>query len=379
MPAKIPAWWTKRGPKAALLLPFSFIFHFLSAFRRDLYRRGWRKVERLPVPVIVVGNIAAGGSGKTPVVDWLVRTLRTAGWRPGIVSRGYGGQIRGVALLPQNPDPILYGDEPVLLARLTGVPVAVGADRPAAARALLAAHGDCDVIVCDDGLQHYRLARDVEIVVLDEATLGNRWRLPAGPLREGVNRLREADLLLAHGALTPALQRMIEGLTVFPMRLSGTVFRSLRDPGHVVEAGHFAGRTVHAFAGIGRPARFFDHLRALGLDVVEHAFADHHAFCEADLLPSLAMPKVMTSKDAVKCVAFAPEDCWELPVVADIPAGAIERILEKLSHGRQTARHPRVPDLQRAARLPQGQAGSGVQSGSSGVSNPRRHSGDVGG
>ena len=337
MAGQAPAFWAVRGLRAALLLPLSFLFQGLADLRRRLYRSGLLKVERLPVPVVVVGNIAVGGSGKTPVADWLVRQLRVAGWRPGIVSRGYGGQVSGVALLPGDADPTLYGDEPVLLARLTGVPVAVGADRPAAARALLAAHPECDVIVCDDGLQHYRLARDVELVVLDEATLGNRWRLPAGPLREGLGRLRDADLVLAHGQLSPVLRQALEGLAVFPMRLAGESFRSLRDPGQVVDAAHFAGRTVHAFAGIGRPARFFDHLRALGLQVVEHAFPDHHAYSAADLRPGEGMPKVLTSKDAVKCAPFAPDDCWELPVVAEIPAGAAERILEKLLHGRQTA------------------------------------------
>lgn len=337
MAGPAPAFWATRGLRAALLLPFSLLFIALAGIRRRLYRSGLIAVERLPVPVVVVGNIAVGGSGKTPAVDWLVGQLREAGWRPGIVSRGYGGRLSGAALLPGDADPATYGDEPVLLARLTGAPVAVGADRPAAARVLLAAHPECDVIVCDDGLQHYRLARDVELVVLDEATLGNRWRLPAGPLREGLRRLREADVVLAHGRLSPAVEANLKGLAVFPMRLVGTSFRSLRNPGHVVDAAHFSGRTVHAFAGIGRPARFFDHLRALGLEVVEHAFPDHHAYTPADLTPGEGMPKVLTSKDAVKCAAFAPEDCWELPVVAEIPAGAAERILEKLLHGRQIA------------------------------------------
>ncbi|THF63513.1 tetraacyldisaccharide 4'-kinase [Pseudothauera rhizosphaerae] len=337
MTGRAPAFWAQRGPLARLLLPLSLVFIVLAALRRGLYRLGVLRVERLPVPVIVVGNIAVGGSGKTPVAHWLVERLRTAGRRPGIVSRGYGGRIEGTALVPPDGDPAVYGDEPVLLARLTGCPVAVGADRPAAAHALLAEHPECDLIVCDDGLQHYRLARDVELAVVDEATLGNRWRLPAGPLREGLGRLREVDLVLAHGELSPALQERLPGRAVFPMQLSGQVFRALDGSGREVGAEHFHGRTVHAYAGIGRPERFFAHLRALGLAVVGHAFPDHHRYRPEDLAAEEGSARVMTSKDAVKCAAFAPADCWELPVVADIPPGAAERILETLSHGRQTA------------------------------------------
>ncbi len=337
MSGKAPAFWARRGLPAVLLLPVSLLFTVLAALRRALYRAGLLRVERLPVPVIVVGNIAVGGSGKTPLADWLSGRLRAAGLRPGIVSRGYGGQVQGVALVPADGDPALFGDEPVLLARLTGCPVAVGADRPAAARALLAAHPECDVIVCDDGLQHYRLARDIELAVVDEATLGNRLPLPAGPLREGLGRLREVDMVFAHGRFSEALKMQLNGCTVYPMHLAGRLFRSLADPAVQRDAAEFGCQTVHAFAGIGRPERFFEHLRGLGLEVVGHAFPDHHRYRAADLAAGQGAARVLTSKDAVKCSAFAPEDCWELPVVAEIPPGAAERILEKLTHGRQTA------------------------------------------
>nr|MBP7442578.1 tetraacyldisaccharide 4'-kinase [Thauera sp.] len=193
MAAQAPAFWQGRGPVAQLLRPLSCLFGALAARRRAAI-----VPQRLPVPVIVVGNIAVGGSGKTPVVDWLAAQLRAAGRRPGIVSRGHGGRISaqgGVAVVPADGDADHYGDEPVLLARLTGCPLAIGRDRPAAARELLRLHPDCDVLIADDGMQHYRLARDLEIAVVDEATLGNRLLLPAGPLREPLARLGEVDLI----------------------------------------------------------------------------------------------------------------------------------------------------------------------------------------
>jgi tetraacyldisaccharide 4'-kinase len=337
MARSAPRFWAKRKLRAVLLLPLAILFGVLSALRRQLYRSGVLRVERLPVPVVVVGNIAVGGSGKTPVVHWLAQLLRKAGYRPGIVSRGYGGQVQGVAVLPSQPDAALYGDEPVLLARLTACPLAVGADRPAAARALLAAHPECDILISDDGLQHYRLGREVEIAVVDESTLGNRWLLPAGPLREAVARLRQVDLVLAHGALSPMLHTALAGLPVHAMHLDGRTLRALRDPAQALDAAALQGQVVHAFAGIGRPERFFEHLRALGLEVVGHAFPDHHRYQAADLAPGEGNARVMTSKDAVKCASFAPDNCWELPVEARIAAGAAERILEKLTHGRQTA------------------------------------------
>ena len=183
MPRSAPGFWQGRGLAAWCLLPLSLLFAFLAGLRRRLFALGVLKAERLPVPVIVVGNIAVGGSGKTPIALWLADTLRARGHRPGIVSRGYGGTVEGTAEVPPGGDPARYGDEPVLMAALSGCPVWVGRDRPAVARSLLAAHPEVDVIIADDGLQHYRLARDVEIIVVDEATLGNRFRLPAGPLR----------------------------------------------------------------------------------------------------------------------------------------------------------------------------------------------------
>ena len=333
-----PAFWKQRSLCAAALLPAAALFRGLAALRCGLYQHGILRHERLPVPVIIVGNIAIGGSGKTPAVLWLVEELQKAGRHPGIVSRGYGGRAAAgdtPHLVAPNPDPDFHGDEPVLLARESGCPVAVGRNRPAAARALLAAHPECDVIVSDDGMQHYRLARTVEIAVVDEQTLGNCWPLPSGPLREPLVRLAEVDLILAHGELSPHLRT--RSVPVASMRLVGERFRSLARPDEWCGAEAFGGKKVHALAGIGQPQRFFDQLTAMGLDVIPHPFPDHYRYRAADFESASGETWLMTSKDAVKCASFAPPDAWELPVRAVIDAGAITPVLEKLDDGRQTA------------------------------------------
>jgi tetraacyldisaccharide 4'-kinase len=322
------------------MLPAATLFRCLAALRREFYRHGILRREQLPVPVIVVGNIAVGGSGKTPAVLWLIEELRKAGRHPGIVSRGYGGRAAATGtphLVVADSDPDFYGDEPVMLARQADCPVAVGRDRPAAARALLAKHPECDVIVGDDGLQHYRLARTVEIAVVDETALGNCWPLPSGPLREPLSRLAGVDLILAHGELSPHLRAQVGTVPVASMHLVGERFRSLARPDEWCGTQAFAGKKIHALAGIGQPQRFFDQLAKMGLDAVPHPFPDHHRYRAADLDFASGEIKLMTSKDAVKCSAFAPPDAWELPVRAIIDAGAIAPVLEKLNDGRQTA------------------------------------------
>lgn len=315
-----------------LLQPLSLLFRSVAASRRALYRAGTLRSERLPVPVIVVGNIAVGGSGKTPVVAWLVDVLRAAGFRPGIVSRGYGGTVESVSVVPSDGEAAVFGDEPVLLARLTGCPLAVGRDRPAAGRALLAAHPEINVLVSDDGLQHYALQRDIEIIVVDAQVMGNGWRLPAGPLREGVKRLAEADLVIAHGELPPSLRAAAGDVPVANMRLLGEMLERI-DGSERRPLAAFSGQRVHAVAGIGRPQRFFEQLAEAGLQVIPHAFPDHHAYVASDLAFTDAAPKILTAKDAVKCAAFAPADTWVLPVRASIDATASQRIVEKLTHG----------------------------------------------
>ncbi|NTV10660.1 MAG: tetraacyldisaccharide 4'-kinase [Zoogloea sp.] len=330
MPRAAPRHWQQRGIAALALLPLSALFALLAGLRGLAYRSGLLRAERLPVPVIVVGNIAVGGSGKTPVVLWLVGMLREAGYRPGIISRGYGGSVEGAACVPADGDPLVYGDEPVLLAGLAGCPVCVGRDRPAAGRCLLAAHPEVNVIVSDDGLQHYRLHRDVELVVVDEAVLGNRLYLPAGPLREGLGRLRSADLVLAHGGLSPACRTRLAGVPVFDFHLAGKVFERLGDASQTRPPADFIGRRLHAVAGIGRPERFFSQLEAMGLSIVRHAFPDHHDFSPADIAFPQDEAVLMTAKDAVKCAPFAPSEAWVWPVRAVVPDGAARCVLEKL-------------------------------------------------
>ena len=330
-----PRHWRSRSPLALGLYPLSLLFASLSALRRGLYRRSLLPRVRLPVPVVVVGNIAVGGSGKTPVVEWLVARLRDAGYSPGVVSRGYGGRFVGVRTVEPDADPEVVGDEPLCLARSCRCPVAIGVDRPAAADLLVAA--GCDVIVSDDGLQHYRMVRDVEVVVLDPLTLGNRWLLPAGPLREGVSRLASADVVIIHGEPDAVLRSVCAAVPTSRMRLLGDTVWSLAGDGAAQALSAFAGQRVHAYAGIGRPERFFAQLAAAGVDVVPHAFADHHRFVAADFDSADDAPKILTAKDAVKCQQFGLRNAWVLPVRAEIDAGAAERIVEMLEHGRKTA------------------------------------------
>jgi tetraacyldisaccharide 4'-kinase len=299
--------WTRRSPLACLLWPASVLFGWLAFLRRLGYRAGWLRSERVAVPVIVVGNLVAGGSGKTPLVLWLAGFLAAKGRRPGIVSRGYGARIDEPREATADCGAEEVGDEPVLLARRSGCPVWTGRDRARAARALLAHHPEVDVIVLDDGLQHYRLARDVEIALVDARGFGNGFLLPAGPLREPPSRLRTVDAVVAHAT------GLVEG---YAMRLEGDQLYCLADPSKRRSARDFAGRRVHAVAGIGDPGRFFAHLQRLGLDTCSHPFPDHHRFQAADLEFGDDTPIVMTEKDAVKCRRFATPRHWVLPVSA---------------------------------------------------------------
>ena len=336
-----PAFWQSRSAFASLALsPLAWLFGCLAGLRRFFYRHRWLDVVSMPVPVIVVGNIAVGGSGKTPVVAWLVSALRKRGYSPGIVSRGYGGTRRDAHLLNRGDLPAVVGDEPLLLKQQCDCPVAIGRDRVAAARCLLGAHPECDLIISDDGMQHYRLERTVEIAVVDESVLGNGRLLPAGPLREPRSRLASVDLVIGHGGLGAETLSALRGRPVVGMRLEGGSLQPLsgqKSPDRCVPLADFRGRRVHAVAGIGRPQRFFDDLSAAGLTVIPHPFPDHHRFQASDLSFGDRLPIVLTSKDAVKCADFAPPDTWELPVQASIDEAALDPILEKLTHGRSFA------------------------------------------
>ena len=319
---KLQRRWYDNGPPPWWTLPLAGLFGGVSRMRHALYRRGWLRVHELPMPVIVVGNIVAGGAGKTPLAIALVESLRARGFKPGVVSRGHGGSARSPMLLDAQPDPAVVGDEPALIRMSTHAPVAVGARRFDAARLL--SSQDVDVIVADDGLQHYALGRDVEICVIDGARrFGNGRLLPAGPLREPVSRLRDVDFVVCNGGESR------EGEV--SMRLALADASSLADPPRMQPLAAFAGRRVHAIAGIGNPARFFDALRAGDINVIEHPFPDHHRYDASDFSFGDDAPVLMTGKDAVKCRAFAQADWWEVPVAAGLPLEFIDALVARLA------------------------------------------------
>ena len=322
--------WERVTPVSVLLYPLSLLFAGAVALRRAAYRAGLLRGVRLPVPVVVVGNIQAGGTGKTPLVLWIAAFLRERGRRPGIISRGYGGASPGPEAVAPDGDPRRLGDEPVLLAQRAGCPVWIGADRVAAGRALLAAHPACDVIVSDDGLQHYRLARDAEIVVVDGDPPRNRWMLPAGPLREPPARIAESDAVVVNGDPAAAPAPWLAGAPVFPMTLQGGTFHQLREPAMTAGPDRFRGRAVDAIAGIGRPARFFRHLQELGVSFTAHAFPDHHPYGASDVAFPGAEAVLMTEKDAVKCLRHADERHWALRVDAKVDPALGDLVLRKI-------------------------------------------------
>jgi tetraacyldisaccharide 4'-kinase len=285
------------------------VYRLLRAAHRAAYRYGWRRTARLPAPLIVVGNLTVGGSGKTPLTIALVEALLARGCKPGVVSRGHGGTQRAPLLLDASPEPARVGDEPSLIRRRTGVAVAVGRDRARAAMLLI----ECgvDVLIADDGLQNPALRGDVEICVIDgQRRFGNGRLLPAGPLREPTTRLPMFAFRVCNGGIAQAGEE--------PMRLVGDTAVALAGQGDTRPLAAFAGRRVHGVAGIGHPQRFFASLRAHGIDVIAHAFADHHAFTASDLTFGDDLPVLMTEKDAIKCARFAVANVWYVPVRAEL-------------------------------------------------------------
>jgi tetraacyldisaccharide 4'-kinase len=284
--------------------------------------------ERLPVPVVVVGNITAGGTGKTPLVIHLALALRACGRHPGIVSRGYGRVHRHVREVSVCSDPGEVGDEPLLLARRASCPVFVGPDRVAAVRSLLASHPECDLIISDDGLQHYRMERDVELALIDERGVMNGLALPAGPLREPVSRLTQVDAVVLNGAAVPPAPTFVKAK--FTMQLSGERFHRLDDPATECAASDLARQNLHAVAGIGSPKRFFDHLTRMGLAFSEHPFADHYDYCAGDM--QFAGDAILTTeKDAVKLARLPISlPVWVLPVTAEVSPDLAAFVLEKI-------------------------------------------------
>ncbi len=313
--------WYENHPLSYLLAPIAWFYRFISYLRRVAYSTGLLHINKLPVPVFIIGNIAVGGTGKTPLVIWLIKFLKKQGYNPGVISRGYGGQA---TQWPQQvlaeSDPELSGDEPVLIARNADCPVYVDPDRFAAGSMLLRDH-DCDIIVCDDGLQHYSLHRDFEICVVDgKRRHGNQRCLPAGPLREPLSRLEYVDITVCNGA-------DIDG--EFHMAFVPVAIQQIKT-GKIEQIENFRSKKIHAVAGIGNPERFFEMLRSQDLDIVEHAFPDHHLYTKTDLDFDDIKIVIMTEKDAVKCSKFAEDRHWFLHIEANLPENFERRLLNKL-------------------------------------------------
>ena len=319
--------WYRITPLHLILFPLSLIFRLVAAVRREMYRNGFLATHQLLLPVIVIGNISVGGTGKTPLTLALAQQLVELGWHPLIISRGYGRIIARPQEVRLDSTCIQVGDEPLLMAQRNICPVWVGADRVATARAALQVHPLCEVVLCDDGLQHYRLQRDVEIAVIDGVRgFGNGLMLPAGPLREPISRLQTVDAVVVNSGEAVVGQ--------YAMRLSGKIFYNLLDTTRKAAPADFHKRDIHAVAGIGNPQRYFQHLESLGIAFTPHAFPDHHPYTASDLAFADCDAILLTEKDAVKCATFADARYWVLRVDAQIDSALIDHILRKIdSHG----------------------------------------------
>jgi tetraacyldisaccharide 4'-kinase len=321
--------WQRRGVIACLLWPLSFIFNLLIVTRLALYALGIFRITILPVPVIVVGNIFVGGTGKTPLVIWIIQLLQEQGWKPAVISRGYGSSAQQVRAVEKNSHANEVGDEPLLIAKRTGVPVFIGRDRAAAGLALLQAHPNVNIIISDDGLQHYALGRNIEIQLSDSRGNGNGWLLPAGPLREPATR--QSDFYVVNTSEESAGDAYTMQLVPVDAErlLDRTQRKSLRDFSFV--------QSVAAVAGIGHPERFFTTLRSHGISLTTtQALPDHFDYATNPFADIEASAILITEKDAVKCMqhnAIANDvRIWVVPVQAHVDASLAKHILEKL-HG----------------------------------------------
>lgn len=318
-------YWYKPAlhPVTVSLLPFSWLFRMGTSLRRWSYRAGILPTARFQVPVIVVGNITVGGTGKTPLVIWLAQFLSSQGYRPGIVSRGVGG-TQGVKpyRVKASDSPAVVGDEALLLSQATQCPMVICHDRAAAVRELLQ-QTTCNIVISDDGLQHYHLGRDIEIALLDSARgTGNHCLLPAGPLREPVTRLKQVDFVIEHGGPTDSLSMTLEPIE----------FVSLTNPQNSIPFSAFQRQPIHAIAGIGHPQRFFTMLTQAGFDVTAHPFPDHYRYQPDNFKFTDSCPIVMTEKDAVKCQSWADDRYWHVKVVAKLSEAFGKNLLSKLTH-----------------------------------------------
>lgn len=314
--------WYEEHSLSYVLTPVSWLYQGFMFLRNIVYRSGLIPIHRMDVPVIVIGNITVGGTGKTPLTIWMAQYLKSKGFTPGIVSRGYGGELSDkIQQVRADSNPILVGDEPVVIARNTKTPVAVGKNRYLAAQGLLE-HQNVDVIICDDGLQHLRLGRDIEIAVVDgDRRFGNGKCLPAGPLREPQGRLKNVDFIVCNGK-TERGEHLME--------YTAGKLRSVKNPDIERDIEVFDGQMVHAVSGVGNPARFHSYLRSHEMQLIKEEFSDHHKYTASDLNYGDEFPIVMTEKDAVKCEEFATDDMWYLPISAQMANTFIHRLDKRL-------------------------------------------------
>ncbi len=310
--------WYRHSIFSYMLLPLSWLFQLIIIIRRWLYRLQIKKVNCFSVPVIVIGNITIGGTGKTPFVIWLANLLSQQGYKPGIVSRGY--KVKNITkprLITTNSSVTEAGDEPLIIARHTNCPVVITPNRSKAIELLINQH-NCNIIISDDGLQHYAMARNIEIVVVDgQRQFGNGWLLPAGPLREPISRLKSVDFVVYN--------------TVNMHLKPATSLIAVNDNNRRLKITELAGKKVHAVAGIGNPQRFFASLCQLGLQIIEHPFPDHYNFKKNDIDLDENSIIIMTEKDAVKCVDIADERHWFLPVTAELEKNLANKILSRIT------------------------------------------------
>ncbi len=307
--------WSRIGLVSVLLLPLSALYWVLLSVHRGVHHLGFLKRQKAVLPTIVVGNLSVGGTGKTPLVIHIVEHLKNQGFKPGVVSRGYKADSQESMLIDANTAVSIAGDEPYLIARRTCVPIAIGSKRHASIDLL---REICDVIVCDDGLQHWPLQADVEVCINDSGAGSNPFLLPAGPWRESQSRLKTIDIIVERDCESAQDSQFSMTLESFEPRNLLELDRSFPD-----------GQIIHAVAGIAKPKRFFDTCESLGLSIVEHPYSDHHQFSESDL--NFAQEEVlMTEKDAVKCIEFAKPNYWYLPVSAKLSADFDSALINKL-------------------------------------------------
>ena len=315
--------WRKANILTLALWPLSLVYRVLFSLRGALYQLKILQRYRAPLPVIIVGNLTVGGTGKTPLVIYLVEELRRQGFKPGVISRGYGSNADNYPCVVSPDTPVSHsGDEPALIVRRTAVPMTIGADRKAAIETLIK-HADVDIIISDDGLQHLALQRDLEICLMDDTSAySNKCLLPAGPYREPLVRLQSVDIIVKHGLKQ-------DNSTEFAMNLEPRPPRLVKEQSAQTSVEFDPKHAFHAVAGIGNPQRFFDTCRALNYTFTAHSFADHHVFSKRDLAFD-GMPVLMTEKDAVKCQEFADNTHWYLPVDAKLSEDFKALLMRKL-------------------------------------------------